>query len=113
MGFLRLLGTCGARGRPSRGWRAWCPACEDWTETYRERGRLRCGRCDARVLPDRLLIHGFSWKTAFYRGTLLGGSVLSVLVCEPPRLWHGGHALSARSGGYSGLDATGAPGLLG
>jgi hypothetical protein len=49
----------------------WCPGCEHWTATYRERGVLWCAECDARVLPDRPLIHGFTWKTAFYRGALL------------------------------------------
>jgi hypothetical protein len=49
----------------------WCPACEDWTESYRERGRWHCQACDRRMLPERPLIHGFTWKTAFYRGALL------------------------------------------
>jgi Protein of unknown function (DUF2786) len=49
----------------------WCPECEARTETYRERGRLHCLDCDTRMLPEQPLIHGFTWKTAFYRGALL------------------------------------------
>jgi hypothetical protein len=49
----------------------WCPDCEDWTETYVERGKLHCEACDEPVLAERPLIHGFSWKTAFYRGAIL------------------------------------------
>jgi hypothetical protein len=49
----------------------WCQACEAWTATYHEHGRLWCDRCDARVLPERPLIQGFSWKTGFYRGVIL------------------------------------------
>jgi hypothetical protein len=49
----------------------WCVECEDWPTVYVERGRLHCAECDSRVLPERPLIHGFTWKTAFYRGALL------------------------------------------
>jgi Protein of unknown function (DUF2786) len=49
----------------------WCTDCEDWTETYRERGQLHCEACDELVLPERPLLHGFSWKTGFYRGAIL------------------------------------------
>ena len=49
----------------------WCPECEDWVDaTYRELGSLHCVRCDTRVLPTRPVVHGFSWKTAFYRGAV-------------------------------------------
>jgi hypothetical protein len=52
--------------------KAWCPECQDWAdETYRELGRLHCSECDTRVLPSRPTVHGFSWKTAFYRGAVL------------------------------------------
>jgi len=51
--------------------KVWCPDCEDWpAATYRELGRLHCSRCDTRVLPTRPVVHGFSWKTAFYRGAV-------------------------------------------
>jgi len=49
----------------------WCPECETWTATYRVRGQRWCNQCDKCVLPERPLIHGFTWKTAFYRGALL------------------------------------------
>ena len=49
----------------------WCVECEEWTPTYRARGQRWCEQCDKRVLPERPLIHGFTWKTAFYRGALL------------------------------------------
>ncbi len=49
----------------------WCVECEEWTPTYRVRGQRWCEQCDKRVLPERPLIHGFTWKTAFYRGALL------------------------------------------
>ena len=48
----------------------WCPNCEDWTATYAHRGRMVCEECDQRMLAERPLIHGFTWKTAFYRGAL-------------------------------------------
>jgi hypothetical protein len=32
---------------------------------------LHCLDCDSRTLPEQPLIHGFTWKTAFYRGALL------------------------------------------
>jgi hypothetical protein len=48
----------------------WCPNCEDWTSTYAHRGRLVCEDCDQRALLERPLIHGFTWKTAFFRGAL-------------------------------------------
>ena len=51
--------------------RPWCPECEDWTVTYAERGKLHCAKCDTRMLPSRPIVHGFSWKTAFYRGAVL------------------------------------------
>jgi hypothetical protein len=40
-------------------------------ETHRERGRLHCLECASRMLPEQPLIHGFTWKTAFYRGALV------------------------------------------
>ncbi len=49
----------------------WCVECEAWTATYRVRGQRWCEQCDKRVLPERPLIHGVTWKTAFYRGALL------------------------------------------
>ena len=48
----------------------WCPTCEDWTATYMHRGRLVCEDCDQRTLTERPIIHGYSWKTAFFRGAL-------------------------------------------
>jgi Protein of unknown function (DUF2786) len=51
--------------------KAWCPQCEDWAhDTYRELGKLHCSDCDTRVLSTRPVVHGFSWKTAFYRGAV-------------------------------------------
>jgi len=35
------------------------------------RGQRWCKQCDKRVLPERPLIHGFTWQTAFYRDALL------------------------------------------
>ncbi|MGI8492835.1 MAG: DUF2786 domain-containing protein, partial [Acidimicrobiales bacterium] len=49
----------------------WCPECEDWTPAYGVLGRRWCVRCATRVLPERPLIPGVNWKTAFYRGALL------------------------------------------
>jgi len=49
----------------------WCVECEAWTATYRARGQRWCEQCDKPVLLERPLIHGFTWKTAFYRGALL------------------------------------------
>jgi len=49
----------------------WCPQCEQWTVTYRVRGQRWCEQCDKCALPERPLIHGVTWKTAFYRGALL------------------------------------------
>ena len=45
--------------------------CEDWTDTYHEHGELHYEDCDNRMLPERPLIRGFTWKIAFYRGALL------------------------------------------
>lgn len=54
----------------------WCVQCEDWTDTYEGgyrsgRWELNCIECDERMLPERPVIHGFTWKTAFYRGAIL------------------------------------------
>jgi Protein of unknown function (DUF2786) len=49
----------------------WCSECEDWTETYQQRRELLCDICDSSMLPERPLIHGFTWKTAFFRGAVL------------------------------------------
>jgi hypothetical protein len=54
----------------------WCVQCEDWTETYEGayrsgRWELNCIECDERMLSERPLVHGFTWKTAFYRGAIL------------------------------------------
>ena len=40
----------------------WYPECEDWTETYREHGKLHCEDCDGPMLPSRPLVRGSRGK---------------------------------------------------